>query len=171
MALSDPFEAGGLGEVLIVDPQDFGRRRMKTIVGQLGCTCALSAATVAEALAALVSSNTDLVIVDRRLGMSSIGQMLRALRRAADPRFHAITVLLSTNAADRAFVDAVGRLGVDGIVVTPCSSRILAERIEDARGIWHQQVNSGPRPRKPYGTLEADETEQTCTRPIPFPQR
>ncbi|PTW59456.1 response regulator receiver domain-containing protein [Breoghania corrubedonensis] len=170
MALSDPFEDGGLGEVLIIDPQDFGSRLMKVMVEDLGCPSAMTADTVADALASLVASDIDLVIVDRRFGMSSIARLLKALRQASDPRFQNITVLLSTDAADRAFVDAIGLIGVDGIVVTPCSARILGERIGAARGIWHRHFASPPRPRAAYGKL-APEREITPTRPTPLPSR
>lgn len=167
MALNDPFDDDGLGDVLIIDPNTFARKLMKTKVEELGCGCIVAADNAADGLAALVADKVDLVIADRRLGMSAIACLLRALRQASEPHFQTMTVLLSTAGVDRAFVDAVGRLGVDGIVVTPCSPRILSERIDAARSPWHPRIAAPPRPRRAYGRIEP-EAQTPLAAPVPL---
>ncbi|MDJ0932483.1 hypothetical protein [Breoghania sp.] len=170
MALNDPFDNDNLGDVLIVDPNAFGRKLMTTMVAELGCRCTVVAENVTDALAALVADNVDLVIADHRPSMSAIGGLLRSLRQASEPHFQNMTVLSSTDGIDRGFVDTVGRIGVDGIVATPCSSRTLADRIFSARGIWHQQMTSAERPCAVYGSMPCDEEPAQLTL-FPLPSR
>lgn len=153
MALNDPFEENGLGDVLIVDPQTFSRKLMTSLVEEIGCACIVAVGTVADALAALVAAPVDLVIVDRRIGKPALACLLRALRSAAEPRFRHMTVLVSADTIDRAGVRALGRLGADGVIVTPCSSRVLADRIAAAGSLWRDRLDAPRRERFAFGIV------------------
>ena len=168
MALNDPFEESGLGDVLIVDPLTFSRKLMTSLVQEVGCECAVAVGTVADALAALVSAPVDLVIVDRRIGKPALACLLRALRSATEPRFRQMTVLVSADTIDRAGVRALGRLGADGVIITPCSARVLADRIAVAGSSRHDPFDAPRRECFAFGMIpQMDENSSARLHPLP----
>ncbi len=170
MALNDPFDGDGLGDVLIIDPQIFGRKRMTAMVAEIGCDCTVDIGNLSDALVALAARRFDLMLIDRRLGLPAIGCLIRALRQATEPKFRNMTAMLSTDRVDRDQVRSAGALGFDGIVVTPCTARILNDRIDAAGAIWNRRFSSASRARRIYGTLD-ERQRQPPARLLHLPAR
>ncbi|WP_321501422.1 hypothetical protein [Breoghania sp.] len=144
---------------MIIDPQAFGRRRMTALVTEIGSNGIVGCDNLADALSALVAQRFDLVIIDRRLGLPAIGCLIRALRQSSEPRFRNMTAMLSTDRIDRDHARNAGALGFDGIVVTPCTARILNDRIDAAGAIWNRRFPVASRARRIYGTLDDHQTQ------------
>ena len=154
MALNDPFDGDGLGNVLVIDPQAFGRKRMTALITEIGSDCIVGRDNLADALSTLVAQRFDLVIIDRRLGHPAIGCLIRALRQSSEPRFRNMTVMVSTDRIDRDYVRTASALGFDGIVITPCTARILNDRIDAAEAIWNRRFPVASRAMRIYGKFD-----------------
>lgn len=167
MRASAPHADARIDNVLVIDPQTFNRRLVLAMLGRLGCRNALQAASLKEALARATEHPVDIILIDWRMGRAAVSRLIALLRRSGHPSFRGMPVLVLAERVDRNLAAEIRELGADGIVVRPCSEKVLGERIRAL--LTRTSRLRAPRwngDRVAYGhSSEAQEDE--CVTPLP----
>ncbi|MEQ1617091.1 MAG: response regulator [Terricaulis sp.] len=116
--------------VLVVDDQKSMRQLICTSLRGLGLVHVQNAEDGAMALATLRSRTFDLVLLDAEMPKLNGIETLAAIR--GEERLRSLKVIMVTGRADVEFIRQAAKLGIDGYLVKPVSSNVLAARIDAA---------------------------------------
>jgi two-component system, chemotaxis family, chemotaxis protein CheY len=119
-------------QVLIVDDQQTIRSLVRTGLQQIGVTNTREAPDGEEALRALLSKPSHLVITDYNMPKLDGLGLLRAIRSHEPLRNTAVIML--TGRADRELVDRAAQYGINNYLVKPFTVATLREKIEQVFG-------------------------------------
>ncbi|MBV9509652.1 MAG: response regulator [Caulobacteraceae bacterium] len=117
---------------LIVDDQQTMRSLVRTGLNQIGITNTREAADGEDALRALISRPSHLVISDFNMPKLDGLGLLRAIRAHAPIKTTAFIML--TGRADRELVQRAAQFGVNNYLVKPFTVATLREKIEQVFG-------------------------------------
>jgi DNA-binding response OmpR family regulator len=138
-------------QILVVEDDPDIRSTLEQILGDAGYAVS-AAGTAAEALRLVAVSTPDLVLLDLMLPDRPGGEVCRALR--ADPRTHAVPVIMVTARAGEEGRVAGLEQGADDYVEKPFSMRELLLRIE---AVLKRNRRPAARPRIDSGWATARE--------------
>lgn len=118
--------------ILLVEDDRFLRRACEVGLRQRGYTVE-SAGDGEEALRAVAATLPDLILLDLLMPRVTGLEFLRRLR--ADPRTHALTVLVLSNSSREQDMEEITRLGVAGYYVkADLSLQELGDRVTELLG-------------------------------------
>lgn len=120
--------------VLMADDHPMIQTAIQVLLEGSGFDLVETAASGAEAIEALKSTDADILLLDVRMPEGSGVDVLRKVREEGDEQR---VVLLTAGMADSALFDAL-KLGVDGIVLKNADPGFLIECLETVRdgGTW-----------------------------------
>lgn len=118
--------------VLIVDDQQTMRSLVRTGLGQIGITNTREAPDGEDALRALLTRPSHLVISDYNMPKLDGLGLLRAIR--SHPPIKSTAFIMLTGRADKELVQRAAQFGVNNYLVKPFTVATLREKIEQVFG-------------------------------------
>lgn len=154
--------------VLVVDPREDARARLRGLAERVGIASIRLAAGVAEAFERLRDGRVGVVVLDGDAGEAPIA-FLRALRWKTRGRLQETPVILVA-AADAGTLKAARDAGVTELMAHPPTAKVLRERLEEAvvrpRRFIRSATYVGPCRRRRRLQTQDREERRAAARPV-----
>lgn len=135
---------------IVVDDSAYMCRLIRTMLSGFGIRDVLEAQDGADALERLNTNPVDLLIVDWEMPVLDGSELVRLIRKPDHPLAY-IPIIMITGYSTEARAREAMKLGVNDVLLKPCSSKALYERIIDSfinpRPFVKTDDYFGPKPR------------------------
>lgn len=135
---------------LVVDDNVHMCRLIRAMLGGFGIREVMEANDGADAIERLNTNSVDLLIIDWEMPVLDGSQLVRLIRKPDHPLAY-VPIIMITGYSTEARAREAMRLGVNDILLKPCSSKALYQRIIDTfinpRPFLKTDDYFGPKPR------------------------
>jgi two-component system, chemotaxis family, chemotaxis protein CheY len=157
---------------IVVDDSAYMCRLLRTMLSGFGIREVLEASDGADALEKLNGNHVDLMVVDWEMPVLNGWELVQLVRKPEHPMAY-VPIIMITGYSTEARTREAMKLGVNDVLLKPCSSKALYERVIDAivnpRPFIRSEEYFGPKPRverERGGRIKMPELEERCDDPF-----